>query len=211
LSGWQGKAYRLTEWTMRLGYINLLWFLFILCGLLVFGLMPATAAMFYIMTKWLKGEENFHVFKTFFRYYKQNFLKANMAGVLLLIIGYILYFDLKIVQNITGALHHIILIGLLSFAIIYIVTLLFFFVVYTQKELDVYKTIRLSLLIGISNPVRSLLIFTSITATIYTIYLIPAMFPFFSGSLTCWLVIFFSINTLSIRNEKVNNPHRNLS
>jgi uncharacterized membrane protein YesL len=36
----------LCDWVAKLAYVNLLWFLFTAAGLLIFGFMPATVALF---------------------------------------------------------------------------------------------------------------------------------------------------------------------
>ncbi|BDG36084.1 DUF624 domain-containing protein [Saccharococcus caldoxylosilyticus] len=48
-----GKLYRVCEWITRLACINILWMLFTLAGLIVFGIAPATVALFTIVRKWL--------------------------------------------------------------------------------------------------------------------------------------------------------------
>lgn len=59
-------------WVMRLAYLNVLWILFSLAGLVVFGLMPATAAMFTVAREWAKGNTDAPVFSVFFGRLKRN-------------------------------------------------------------------------------------------------------------------------------------------
>ena len=56
---------RFCTWVMRLAYLNVLWILFSLAGLVVFGLMPATAAMFTVAREWAKGNTDAPVFSVF--------------------------------------------------------------------------------------------------------------------------------------------------
>lgn len=46
---------------------------FTLLGLGVFGIMPATAALFAVMRKWIQGQDNVPVLKTFWQEYKGEF------------------------------------------------------------------------------------------------------------------------------------------
>src|SRR4051812_27089176 len=94
-----GGFYRLSDWIMRLAYVNLLWFSFTLLGGIIFGIMPATIALFAITRKWeMDKEEDFPIFKTFWESYRKDFIKANLLGVFLFIAGgivvlYYVYLD----------------------------------------------------------------------------------------------------------------------
>src|SRR5690625_7635570 len=87
MEGFALKYYRFTVWVVRLVYVNLLWILFTVIGLGVLGIMPATAAMFAVVRKWLRGEDDFPIFTTYKDAYKEEFLKANLLGYILAIIG----------------------------------------------------------------------------------------------------------------------------
>ncbi|MFA9556724.1 DUF624 domain-containing protein [Evansella sp. AB-rgal1] len=47
-----GNLYRVSEWLIRLAYINILWMLFTIVGLIILGIAPATATVFTIIRKW---------------------------------------------------------------------------------------------------------------------------------------------------------------
>ncbi|MBO1911160.1 DUF624 domain-containing protein, partial [Microvirga sp. 3-52] len=54
-------AHRMIE----LIYINILWILFTILGLGIFGIFPATVSMFTIVRKIIVKEEKFKIFNTF--------------------------------------------------------------------------------------------------------------------------------------------------
>src|SRR3954453_21945200 len=124
-----GGFYRISEWIMRLSVINVLWVIcalpFFLVGLLLlqtesveqllsilivlavlspFTLFPSTAAMFTVARKWLTGEEDAPLFKTFFRGYKENFVQSMLGGFVYTLIGVILYTNFKYYGNQGGVL-----------------------------------------------------------------------------------------------------------
>ncbi|MGY0702716.1 DUF624 domain-containing protein [Bacillus subtilis] len=68
-----GRMLRFCEWIMRFAYTNLLWLFFTLLGLGVFGIMPATAALFAVMRKWIQGRTTFTCSKRFGRNTRVNF------------------------------------------------------------------------------------------------------------------------------------------
>src|SRR5690625_3277783 len=86
--------YSITQWFVKIVHLNILWFLFTLMGLLIFGVFPATVAMFTIMRKWIMGEKHIHINKLFWTTYKSEFMKSNLIGVIFIVIGSILYLDL---------------------------------------------------------------------------------------------------------------------
>ncbi|HET7616371.1 MAG TPA: DUF624 domain-containing protein, partial [Bacillales bacterium] len=91
---WQNTLIVVMEWLTRLAYINILWLLFTLAGLVVFGFGPATNAMFALMRKWLLyPEEDVPVWKTFYRIYRSEFVRSNVLTSIVFLLGVILYFD----------------------------------------------------------------------------------------------------------------------
>ncbi len=93
------KLYEALGWITKFIYLNILWIIFSLLGIVVLGFFPATATMFGITRKWLLGEKDIPIFKTFFFLYKTNFIESNIIGSLLLIFGAILYIDLRFFQT----------------------------------------------------------------------------------------------------------------
>lgn len=73
--------YRFCEWVMRLAYLNLLWIGFSLAGAVVFGLAPATAAMFAVTRQWVMGNTDIPVFQTFFQTFKKEWAKSSVLGL----------------------------------------------------------------------------------------------------------------------------------
>ena len=81
IDGFLRKIYDISAWITRLMYVNLLWILFMLAGLIVMGVFPSTTAMFSVTRKWILGETDTPVFHTFWKAYKQNFLQSNLVGL----------------------------------------------------------------------------------------------------------------------------------
>ncbi|MFP7169538.1 YesL family protein [Terribacillus halophilus] len=81
------------EWITRMAYVNILWLIFLLPGLVVFGVFPATAAMLTIIHQWLQGKTDISIFGTFLETYKKEFINSNKLGYMFVLLGYILYLD----------------------------------------------------------------------------------------------------------------------
>lgn len=177
------KAYTGCEWVMKLAYVNILWVLFSISGLIFFGMSPASVALFTILRKWLMNETDIPIFRTFIDTYKKEFRKANRIGWLMAMIGMFLYIDFKFLNNIGGTIQYVLSVPLLIITILYLITVLYIFPVYVQYELRPVQYIKNSFYIGIINMHITILMMaaTFLLGILYTY--IPGVVPFFSVSL----------------------------
>src|SRR4051794_15867366 len=76
-----GNVYKYCDWIMKFGYLNLLWMLFTLTGLIIFGFMPATISLFTITRAWIRGNTDIPIWSTFLKVYKSEFVKSNKVGL----------------------------------------------------------------------------------------------------------------------------------
>ncbi|MDQ0253177.1 putative membrane protein YesL [Evansella vedderi] len=182
-TGLMGFLYRVSEWIMRLAYINLLWGLFTIIGLIIFGFAPATAASFAVIRKWFMGDTDIPIFRTFFKVYKEEFIKVNLLGAILGIVTFILYVDFLFVNTIDGIFRTIMSIGLITVSILFLIILLYIFPVYVHYKLKLFEYLKFSLMIGIINPLSTIMMIIGLLA-LYLVYIfIPGVIPFFGASL----------------------------
>lgn len=206
--GIMGGFYRISEWIMRLSVINVLWVIcalpFFFIGLMLlqtesvdqllstlillaivspFTLFPSTAAMFSVARKWLTGEEDAPLFKTFFRGYKENFVQAMLGGFIYTLLGVILYTNFKYYGSQSGSL------GVLRFLVLTLTVLIsvsffHFFSILSHLHMKLFQIFKNAVLISIGHPIRSL---TMIICNGFIIYISFSQFtfliPFFMGSL----------------------------
>ena len=93
---WAASAMDMLDKFIKLIYLNILWILFFVLGLGIFGFMPATASVTSILRKWMNKEEIPSLIKEFWKQYKESFLTSNIIGIVFFVIGYILYLDVSI-------------------------------------------------------------------------------------------------------------------
>ncbi|RDW20649.1 YesL family protein [Oceanobacillus chungangensis] len=168
-------------WMLKVGYLNLIWILFTCIGVVVFGFFPATGAMFSIVRKWYKKENDFRIFPAFWKIYKKEFFKLNGFAVLFTIVGYVLYYDFTFLQINSGKLSFLFPV-LVLILIAYVITLLFFFPVYIHFELKFFQYIKQAFLIAVTSPVETLSIALSFVALYFIVTLIPGIIPLFTGN-----------------------------
>ncbi|MGE6628812.1 YesL family protein [Bacillus sp. NPDC077027] len=183
--GSMSRVFRMCEWVMRFAYTNLLWLLFTLLGLGLFGIMPATTALFSVMRKWIRGSEQVGIFKTFWHAYKQEFLRSNMIGAVLLCIGTIIYVDLAYIYPTTFFLH-VLRFVIYIFGFLFIAMLFYIFPLLAHFDWKKRLYLKFSLLLSISylQYTLSMLAFTVVLYIVFA-YL-PGIVPFFSVSLLAY-------------------------
>ncbi|MCZ0704283.1 putative membrane protein YesL [Natronobacillus azotifigens] len=181
------KFYRAMEWIWRFAYLNLLWLAFSLVGFVIFGLFPATAALFAVVRKWLIGDPDVSVFKTFFETYKKDFIKANGLGYLLLPVGYILLFNFQYIGEANGIEHTILSIGWVMSALLFITVAVFLFPVYVHYELPFFRNFKVALLLALSSPLTIASLILSVLLAYTLFYLVPGLIPVFLTSVFGWL------------------------
>ncbi|GLF90201.1 hypothetical protein Saga11_14600 [Bacillus safensis] len=183
--GSMSRMLRMCEWVMRLAYTNLLWLMFTMLGLGIFGLMPATTALFSVMRKWIQGHEQVNVSGTFWKVYREEFFRSNMIGVMLFILGTIIYVDLAYIYP-TSWFLHVLRFGIYIFGFLFIVSLCYIFPLLAHYDWKKRLYLKFSLLLGISylQYTLSMLVFSAVLFVLFA-YL-PGIVPFFSVSLLAY-------------------------
>ena len=121
MRGLMGGFYKISEWIMRLSVTNLLWiicsipFIFLIFPVILaqssdaimsslilssiiapFTLFPATAALFSVARKWVMGEVDAPLLRTFFRNYKECYVQSMIGGILYVALFAILIVDFRV-------------------------------------------------------------------------------------------------------------------
>jgi uncharacterized membrane protein YesL len=175
-------VYRFCEWVTRLAYLNVLWISFSLLGFIVLGAGPSTVAMYTVTRKWLTGNPDVPIFKTFFAAYKKEFLSGNLLGIILFIILAVFWLDFKIFA-VMNAEFSIVTILLSSLSLVFFVLLLFIFPVYVHYNIKLSEVFKFSILVGLSKPFYSLMMIAGAIGALFISLLHVTVILFFSGSL----------------------------
>lgn len=181
---------------MKLAYINLLWIVFTILGVIIFGFFPAYTAMLTIVRKWIIGEADIPVFNTFFTVYKKEFFRSNFIGLLLLLISYILYVDLSIVMEANG------IINLITFPMFLIIIGFFLASCYTFPIIVHYETkigqaLKNSFIIMALSPFSTIMMIIGTIAIYFLMTTIPGLFPFFCASTLAFIIMWSALLAFS--------------
>lgn len=187
-----GGFYSFMESVTRFLYVNILWIGFSLLGLILFGFFPATTAMFTVVRKWIVKGTDIPIFTTFWKTYKTEFIKSNILGLILCIIGYILYLDLSIVRDTENSLIHLAYYPLLLVILIYALSVLYVFPVFVHFETKFLYVLRNALLITITHPLLTFLMGITVVIVYIITFFVPILILLFAGSITAFILMWYS-------------------
>ncbi|MDA1475849.1 YesL family protein [Bacillus changyiensis] len=183
---WNGCS-RFFEWVLRLAYLNMLWIGFSLGGLIIFGLAPATVAMFAVTRQWVLGRRDIPVFETFFETFKKEWGKSSILGLILLLITLLFYFDFKMAVFYFGG-QLAVLSLLVSLFIIYSIILLHICPIYVHYDMKQMEVLKYSFIIGFSQPLVSMLMILSVSGVVFLSLFHFIFLALFSGSVLSFIL-----------------------
>ncbi|WP_416147411.1 YesL family protein [Salipaludibacillus sp. HK11] len=202
-----GKLQFYSLWIYRLAIMNILWILFSMLGLLVFGIGPATTAVCGVIHRWLKHEQiQESTFNHFWHIYKENFVKANVLWFIFLFVGFALYFDFYFIFRLDHFLVPVLL-GLVGFlSILYVIVLIFSFALLVILKSTIVQTIKYAFIYGLTSPSLTISILMSLVIIHYISYQFPVVYLFFTVSVASLLIVVVVIkNTSKLKMDDSNS------
>jgi len=217
--GIMGGFYRISEWIMRLSAINILWVVcsipffylllvamvnpemdmdmlkqsFILLGAVApFTLIPASAAMFAVARKWVMGEEDVPLFKTYFRSYKENYKQSLLGGLIFLFLGFLLYINYNFYLNMEGTLRLLSLL-FLTFSVLLIAAFINYLCVMVHFHMKTLQIVKNAIIMTLGQPISTVALLVTNGVIIYFSTQYTFLIPFFMGSL-CATASFWYFN-----------------
>ncbi|MDM5331563.1 DUF624 domain-containing protein [Neobacillus sp. CF12] len=192
LGSFSNVVYTICDWIARLAYINLLWILFTLSGFVVFGFFPATIAMLATLRQFIRGNHP-PVFQTFWSYYKNEFFKSNKLGLLIVVIGLILYMNISFLQSTTNSFSSVLFYSSIIMSCIYFLIICYIMASYVEFDQPLRTHLKNAVLITISNPITSLFMIFGFAAVYFAVSYLSGVGFFFSVSIL-GLVVLSSAN-----------------
>lgn len=191
-----GKVlYRVGDLLTKAMYLHFLWVVFTLAGLVICGVMPATASVFSVIRKWLMKEDDVPIFRTFVNSYKSYFIETNLLGLFYFLIGLFLYFDLRILNT---ELHmNIIRIFVLIAGFLYILMGLFLLPIYVHFNLSKLNYIKQSFLIVFARPLETFLMLVSLVVSYYFFLYLPVVFIFAGTSIVSFPLMWIGLRSFN--------------
>ncbi|MYL58529.1 DUF624 domain-containing protein [Virgibacillus halodenitrificans] len=177
------KLYIGSEWLVRLAYLQVLFFAFMIAGAGVFGLFPSLAAMMAISRQWLKGNHTSPLHKSFYTYFKQYFLVSNVLGLLLSFasVGIILY--IYWFMQLGGIWANIYIYVLYLLLFITVLVWIYWLPVLVHFDIKAKQIFKYAILVGMMRPHYTLFLMLLIISLYLLSLLVPGIIPILSISL----------------------------
>ncbi|MFP3123330.1 YesL family protein [Ectobacillus funiculus] len=191
----QQKAFsilRISDWILKLAYLNALFIAFSFLGCLIGGVFPATTAMLTVIRKWLMGDTEIPVFSTFWVSYKKDFLRSNLLGYILTFIGFTLFMYYLLLNQTVSEVAVWLRYPLVIITIIYIVFLLYVFPVFVHYEIKIPQILKTTFLIMSVSPLSTIMLIAAGIILYFTMSNFPGLIPLFGGSLIGFIVMWSS-------------------
>ncbi|TSB45480.1 YesL family protein [Alkalicoccobacillus porphyridii] len=170
-----------------LAYLNILWIIFTLLGLIVGGFFPATVAMYTLIRRWLQTAELESPFKAFWQEYKKHFWSANLYGYIFFLTGTVLVVDLMILASLGTTFGYIVTSILTTFTIVFLLMSVFCLPVFVHFKGKPLQLVRKSLQLAIPCLPYALLSLLLTAVLLLILFFVPAAGVFFSGSIVALL------------------------
>ncbi|MBM7571260.1 YesL family protein [Aquibacillus albus] len=204
LGGISGVLYNFCVWFTRFAVLNILWFIFTVLGLVIAGFFPATVALLATTRQFINKNDP-PIFKTFWHYYKKEFITSNKLGLILILAGILCYTHFAISSSLVDeiAKPFIYTSYILNSALLLISChTLASFVEYDQST---KQHIKNGLLIFIYSPFSNLVIIFGILTVYFISNMISGISFFFSAILIALAILsssHFSYKRLEKKKEK---------
>ncbi|MGM0922572.1 MAG: YesL family protein [Bacillota bacterium] len=196
-------SYKLCEKIMLAAYLNVLWILFTAGGFIIFGVIPSTIGLFTVIRKMiLYKDKDIRIFSEYWKAVKKEFVKSNAMGFLLTIVTLLLWLNFQLLQNISGIPHLIFLSIICMAGMMWAVLLLYWIPVYIHFELPIRNVLSAAFLIGLSNPLYTILMIIGLSVLYMILLIVPGLFPFFSISISAFLIMQLALKAIE-RNQKI--------
>jgi uncharacterized membrane protein YesL len=183
-----------SEWIVRLVWSNFLWIAFTVVGAGVFGIMPATVALFTVTRKWKLKEFDFSIRKLFIATYKKEFVRSNATGMVFVIIGVLLYLDLKIAEGMQGTISVVLYVFIGFIILLFVNMVIHFFPLYVHYHYSVKEYIKQSFIISLISPTSTFLIAIGLFFIGYLLANMPGLIPFLLGVLPAYWIMIVCLN-----------------
>ncbi|MEI5905581.1 DUF624 domain-containing protein [Bacillus spongiae] len=173
------RLYFIADMLLQFIVLNLLWLVFTVVGFIVFGIFPASIAACYIMRKRIVEQEDIPIFSSFWEVYKQSFVRGNVLFSMVIALSLILYIDFSAITYFDSMMSTIVGVGL-----IIIVFFLLIMVFYSLPLLSItsdrsFKVMKNGLLMGLANPLATMVVFIIILAIRVVYGYLPTLLPLF--------------------------------
>ncbi|SHM69758.1 YesL family protein [Gracilibacillus kekensis] len=188
-----GSLDRFLRIILQVAWLNFLWIGFSLVGLVVGGIFPATTAAIAVARKWVQKKEVVSVFKSFKQAYKKEFVKSNIIGIIITVVGIILIVNYQILLQLGDQISIIAVFSYYFVIFLYGILVLWIFPLLSHYDSTIFQYFKNALIIGITKLPITIMQGLIIFFILYISLEFPSMLIFCTISLITISVAYFSV------------------
>ncbi|MFB4212308.1 YesL family protein [Shouchella sp. JSM 1781072] len=198
---------KLAELIYKFVVLNLLWGVFVVLGLGVFGLMPATVALFRIIREWNNGRKEIPLVRSFWVYYKESLVKANLYGAMFFVMFYIIYVNVRFVSFFYDeSIHFFLYIIMFAVGSIIIMTFLNLFSVMAHFDRKMFQYLKLAFGMVFAHPLKSFMQLFWVAAYGLAAIYYPKAFLFIGVSVFAYVIMSMNYATFNRYKKEIPAP-----
>lgn len=171
-----------------IGELILLNIVYVLCCVPIITIGAATAALYKVTLDQADGYSG-AVLNRFFHAFKENFIKATLEWIVMILIGVLLIVDFQLITQVSFSLVHVVEIVFIVVLFLYLPTMTFLFPIQARFENTVAKTLKNAVALGIAKLPQSVLL---IAMNYFPVILLVINITAFFYIIPFWFVIGFS-------------------
>ncbi|WP_163580177.1 YesL family protein [Gracilibacillus saliphilus] len=199
----EGLLYKTMVWISRLAYLNMLWLLFSIIGLLFLGVFPSVVAALAIERKWIRGNRDFPLFKQFWSEFKDHFIQANVIGYFFTFLLMLLYVNITLVQSLDHWIRLLMLFLLFGLAFLVSIIFVYIFPTFVHFRATFFDYLTYAFVVALVSPLNTLLILLNIGGFFFIGYYFPGVVFVFAGSGLTFITMWFSYQSLKKIENKI--------
>lgn len=184
-------VFTVSDWFMRIVKLNIAWLLTSLLGLLIFGLFPATYAAFYVADRWIHGDVDIKIWRTFFKAFRRGYLHSQLLGIIISAGIFILCVDILFFRQVKSQwVGTIVIVLLVILLICLIIIAIYMYPIKVSFDLNVRNTFKTAFFSGLSHLQWTFFNILGVAGILFVTYLFPATVFFLTGgSIILWMSI----------------------
>lgn len=178
-----GSLDRFLKILLRLSWLNILFILFTLLGAGILGFFPAVTATIRVGRKWISEKSEFPLYQVFKDTYKKEFIKANLVGFILVLVGGVLFANYYAILWLEDRVPVFVVFAYYCVIILYTILAVWAFPLLSYYDAKILQNLKNALIIGITKLPTTILMVVLLFIILYVSLQIPSLLLFFSFSL----------------------------
>lgn len=154
-----------------------------------FVLFPATGGLFSLVRKWVMGESDVPIIKTYFLGYKENYKQSLVGGVFYTLLFFVIYIDYTVYMTKFDNLQFVGIVMLLMLLLLAL-SLFNFFSMLVHYHMGVFQMIKNAILVTLIRPVRAIMTLAGTAAIIFIGFKYTFILVLCASCLIAWWAFF---------------------